>query len=173
MRDRVLLFWVTLLSIDQIVTLVCFSLDWLHLIDGAHLLHFAWLVLNWSMVKVRTSAFRYHRATKKLSFLLNQEELLRTKYTARSCDSDPANKLLSRYFVCLHSIKPDKCACASQPSLAMDGNSTWVCLREVSFTNVQEILNNVFWWIRTVDKEKLIMSNTIGDKLPAIVFCLV
>ena len=173
MRDRVLLFWVTLLGIDEIVTLVCFSFDWLHLIYGTHLLHFAWLVLDRSMVKVRTSPFCYHRATKKLSFLLHQEELLRAKYTARSCNSDPANKLLSRYFVCFHSIEPDKCACASQSSLAMDGNSTWVCLREVSFTDVQEILNNVFWWIRTVHKEQLIMCDTIGDKLPAIVFCLV
>jgi hypothetical protein len=43
----------------------------------------------------------------------------------------------------------------------------------VSFTDVQEILNNVFWWIRTVHKEQLIMCDTIGDKLPAIVFCLV
>ena len=173
MRDRVLLFWVTFLSIDEIVTLVCFSFDWLHLIDGTHLLHFAWLVLDRSMVKVRTSAFCYHRATKKLSFLLHQEELLRAKDTARSCDSDPANELLSRYFVCFHCIKPNKCACASQSSLTMDGNSTWVCLREVSFTDVQEILNNVLWWIRTVHKEQLIMCDTIGDKLPAIVFRLV
>ena len=64
MRDGVLLFWVTLFRIDEIVTLVGFSFYWLHLINGAHLLHFAWLVLDRSMVKMRTSSFCYHRATK-------------------------------------------------------------------------------------------------------------
>jgi hypothetical protein len=39
--------------------------------------------------------------------------------------------------------------------------------------DVQEILYNVLWRIRAVDKEQLIMRNSIGDKLPAIIFRLV
>ena len=51
-------------------------------------------------------------------------ELLWSEHGSRSGDSDPADKGLCWDLVVLHRVKTDKRACASQASLAVNGDGT-------------------------------------------------
>ena len=74
-----------------------------------------------------------------------QEKLLRTQDTAWSRDTDPSDELLSRYLVGLHGIETYQGACAAEPSLAMNGDGSWVRLGEMTVANAQEIFHDIFW----------------------------
>ena len=106
LRDLVLVLFlrVTLLRTYQIVTLVGFALDRLKFVNGTHLLKFWRLVLDWSVVKVTSCSSSYYWGTKKLGLFLDEEELLRSQNTARSCYTDPANKLLCRNLIVFHRV---------------------------------------------------------------------
>jgi hypothetical protein len=59
----VLLFGVTLLRINQIVTLVCLALDRFELVDGAHLLKLRRLMLDRCVMQVAAGPASYHGGT--------------------------------------------------------------------------------------------------------------
>ena len=140
----IFLFRVTLFRINQITTLVGFSLDRFHLINGAHLLQLGRLMLDRCVMDVGGSTLRNTAATKELCFFLTEEKLLGPEHTARSGDSDPTNELLSWDLVSFHGKETDQGSCAAKASFTMNGDRTWVWGREVSVADVQEIFHYIF-----------------------------
>ena len=55
----------------------------------------------------------------------------------------------------------------------MNCNSTWIRLREVSFTCAQKIVDDIIRWVRSIYKEKLIMLNSLWEELATVVLCLI
>ena len=102
-------------------------------------------MLDRCVVKMASCTAGEHCCAEKLGLFLHQEKLLRPQNTARASNSDPTYELLSRDLIVFHSIKSDQSACTSKTRLAMDSNSSWIRLGEMSFANVQEIIHNIFW----------------------------
>lgn len=55
----------------------------------------------------------------------------------------------------------------------MNGDGTWVGLREMPITDVQEIFNNVLWRVGTVHEKQLVVLYTLSYKLTAVILCLI
>ncbi len=68
---RALLFGVSLLGVNQIITLMGLSLDRLHLIDRAHLLKFRRLVLDGSVVQMAACTLGHKVPTKERGLFLD------------------------------------------------------------------------------------------------------
>lgn len=102
-------------------------------------------------------------------FFLKQEELLRSKHWAWSCDSDPTNELFSWNLVMLHSVKTYQGACASKTSFAMNSDSSRVRSCKVSFTYCQEVMNYLIWRVGTINEEQISVWNALSyEPVPII-----
>jgi hypothetical protein len=51
--------------------------------------------------------------------------------------------------------------------------SSRIRLAEMTITNIQEIVDYLIWWIRSVDEEEFIMSYPLLDELLSVILCLV
>jgi hypothetical protein len=51
--------------------------------------------------------------------------------------------------------------------------SSRIRLAEMTITNIQEIVDNLIWWIRSVDEEEFIMSYPLLEELLSVVLGLV
>lgn len=140
-----LLLGVALLGVDQVVALVRLPLHRLESVEGTHLHNLGGgRVLVGRVVEV---AAGFHPAAEELHFLLNEEELLGAEDRARPRDADPPDELFSRDLEVLHGVQPDQGARAPQARLAVNGDRARVRLAEVTVTDVQEVLHNIFRWV--------------------------
>ena len=91
---------------------------------------------------------------------LRKVELLRAEDRSWSCNSNPPNKALSWDLEMLHCPKSNESSSSSKPSFAVNGNSSVVWPLKVLLYNVEKVSDNLVWRSGSVNKEKIIVSNT-------------
>ena len=106
-------------------------------------------------------------------FHLWQIELLWTKDRSWSCDSNPSYKCFCWNLKVLHCPQTNESSSSSKSSFTVNCNSSMIWSSKVVFYNSKEISNNFIRWSRTIDKEKIIMSNSFMFKMLFVVFFFV
>ena len=93
---------VSFFCLNQIVCLIQFTLGRFMLVLGTHLLK-----------RTKLPNLFHRRALDILMLHLTEVELLGTEHTARSCNSAPSNKSLSRDIKIFHRIDSDQGSCTA------------------------------------------------------------
>lgn len=103
---------------------------------------------------------------------LGQVELLGAKNRSRSSYPNPADERLGRDLEMFHSPEADQSASAAESSFAVDSNSS-LLIGEMVLNYVEESLNDVVGRTRAINKEEVIVSDTLGLEVFFVVLGLI
>jgi hypothetical protein len=103
-------------------------------------------------------------------FHLRKIELLWAEDRTWSGDSNPPYKCLSGNLEVLHCPKANESSCSTETSFTVNSNSTMIWSSKVILNNSHEISNNFIRWSGSINKEKVIMSDSFMFKMLFIVF---
>ena len=73
----------------------------------------------------------------------------------------------------LHSPKSDESSSSSESSFAMNSNCSMVWLLEVLLNNLKEFSDDLIWWSRSINEEKILMRDTSVFEMLFIILLLV
>ena len=100
---------------------------------------------------------------------LRQVELLGSEHTARSGDSNPADKGFCRDLVVLHSVQADEGACAAQSCLAVDGDGTGAGSGKMCLTGGHELLDDGLGRGRAIREDHVFVVDALRQEGSSIV----
>ena len=104
---------------------------------------------------------------------LRKIELLWSQNRSWSSNSNPANEGLSWDLEVLHSPETNESTGSAKSSLAVNSDGSMVGLGEVVFDYAEEISDDSLWWSRSINKEKIIMSDLFVQKVLSIILFLI